>query len=232
MKKADLSYTIRRADRAPELDGGWTGAGWRKAGTARIEHFHPASSAHRPQAEAKVLYDRTGLYVSFRVKDRYVRAVARKHQDAVCKDSCVEFFVQPKRAAGYMNFEVNCGGTALIYYIEDAERTPAGFRKFTQVPAAMFRKLKIYHSLPKRIPDVITTGTVWQVALFIPFSFIETYVGPLGPGSGQTWRGNFFKCGDETTKPHWASWSPIGTKLNFHQPGKFAGLVFESEKAD
>ncbi|MCD6337129.1 MAG: hypothetical protein J7M01_02720, partial [Candidatus Marinimicrobia bacterium] len=37
--------------------------------------------------------------------------------------------------------------------------------------------------------------------------------------------GNLYKCGDKTSHPHWASWSPID-KLNFHQPKHFGEFVF------
>ena len=37
---------------------------------------------------------------------------------------------------------------------------------------------------------------------------------------------NFFKCADDSSHPHWASWAPIGEALNFHQPQYFAPLRF------
>jgi len=33
----------------------------------------------------------------------------------------------------------------------------------------------------------------------------EHYVGPLGPLTGQVWRGNFFKCAEDNSHPHWAA---------------------------
>jgi cellulose/xylan binding protein with CBM9 domain len=65
------------------------------------------------------------------------------------------------------------------------------------------------------------------VAMRIPFAMMESYVSATGDPRGQTWRGNLFKCGDETSHPHWASWAPIGQELNFHQPEKFGELRFE-----
>jgi len=43
--------------------------------------------------------------------------------------------------------------------------------------------------------------------------------------STKVFRGNFFKCGDETSHPHWASWSPISEELNFHRPETFGSIV-------
>ncbi|MBA4386343.1 MAG: hypothetical protein C0404_00070 [Verrucomicrobia bacterium] len=226
MKKKP-EYLVRRAELPPRLDGKWNEAGWRTATTACVSNFHPAGSGHRPKTEFKVLYDDSGLYVSFRVRDRFVRAISRKYLDMVCRDSCVEFFVQPERTKGYLNFEINCGGVALIYYIEDPERTPGGFRKFKPVSPKHFKTMRIFHSMPARITREITRPITWHVSYFVPFSLIEHYVGKLGGIAGQVWRGNFYKCADETSRPHWASWSPI-RKLNFHQPGAFARIRFES----
>ena len=41
------------------------------------------------------------------------------------------------------------------------------------------------------------------------------------------WFDTFFKCADESSHPHWASWSPLGAELNFHTPEYFQELYFE-----
>ena len=79
-----------------------------------------------------MLYDANGLYGIFRVQDRYVRCVRTQYHDAVWKDSCVEFFAQPKPDRGYFNFEFNCGGAFLCSYITNPERTPDGFKEYRQ----------------------------------------------------------------------------------------------------
>jgi hypothetical protein len=48
----------------------------------------------------------------------------------------------------------------------------------------------------------------------------------LGKIGGQSWRGNFFKCAEEISHPHWASWSPVD-ELNFHLPRCFGTIHFE-----
>ena len=44
---------------------------------------------------------------------------------------------------------------------------------------------------------------------------------------GERWRANFFKCAENSKHPHWASWSPIGPILKFHQPNRFGELYFK-----
>ena len=224
-------YTIKRAPLKPALDGNWDSAAWQAADVLKIDHFHPRSSAHHPQVRAKVLYDADGLYLFFKVKDQYVRSVCTNYQDSVCGDSCVEFFVRPRPDRGYLNFEANCGGTFLLYYIENARRLRrGGFAQFAPVDKAIFDQVKVYHSMPATVDPEIATPVEWCLEYFIPVRLFEQVLGePLGSLPGQTWCANFYKCADRTSHPHWATWSPIGRVLNFHLPQYFAPLKFEDE---
>ncbi len=193
---------------------------------AEIRHFHSRSSGHHPKATASVGYNASSLHVFFRVDDRYVVCRHTEYQSPVCTDSCVEFFVQPKADKGYFNFEVNCGGCLLLGYIEDPERTPDGFKKCTRVPWEEARAIRIQHSMPETVLPEREDPVVWTIQYAIPFALFERYVGTLGPVAGQTWRGNFYKCADASSHPHWAAWAPIGDELNFHQPRYFGTLRF------
>jgi hypothetical protein len=219
-------YTIRRAAEPPAFDGNWSEGIWGGVQPLRINHFHPAGSEHRPITEAKLLFDAGHLYVFFRVQDRYVRAVADGFQGRVWEDSCAEAFLQPREDRGYFNFEMNCGGTLRLSYIEDPRRTPEGFAKFTPVAAEQAAKMRVYHSMPSRVEPEIREPVEWRLEYSIPLSLFQAYVGGALPPAGERWRGNFYKCGDETSHPHWASWSPIGEELNFHRPEHFGVLQF------
>ena len=41
----------------------------------------------------------------------------------------------------------------------------------------------------------------------------DQYFGDIQPTLSRGWRGNFYKCADESSHPHWASWAPIGPEL-------------------
>lgn len=222
-----MTPLIRRASARPSLKGQWDRPPWSLAHTFDIAHFHSESSAHRPRAQARALYDDEGLYVHFRVEDRYVRAVHTDYQSMVCRDSCAEFFAQPKADKGYFNFEMNCGGALLVSYVEDPTRTEDGFRKFQRLDARYDAMIPRYRTMPAVVEPEVTDPVVWQLEYFAPFALFEDFVGPLGNVSGQTWRVNFYKCGDETSHPHWASWHPVGEELNFHVPQHFAPVRFE-----
>ena len=219
------NYTIRKAEKSPELDADWNSGSWKDANIADISLFRPESSEHHPETELKLLYDSKGLYGCFYVKDNYIRSVGTGYQAPVCQDSCVELFLQPKPDKGYLNFEFNCGGAILTYYITDPTRTATGFKTYRILKDSELDTIKISHSMPKTVDPEITDATEWKLSFFIPFKLLSGYVGDLGVIEGSQWRANFYKCGDKTSHPHWASWNPL-TATNFHLPECFGTVEF------
>ncbi|MCC6240887.1 MAG: carbohydrate-binding family 9-like protein [Phycisphaerales bacterium] len=223
-----MQYLVRRSTEAPDLSPMADLSSWGAADVLHVDQYRPESSSHHPKTDVRLLHDDRYLFVRFDVQDQFVRCVHDQYQDLVSKDTSVEMFLKPKATAGYFNFEINCGGTMLLYYIEDPTPAPdAFFKKFTPVPPELGRRVLIQSSLPKRIDPEIAAPTPWQLTVAVPLSLLEAYVGPLDPLSDQTWRGNFFKAGGESSHPHWASWSPIQGQLRFHQPQFFGSIKFE-----
>src|SRR5258708_3044160 len=125
------SYTVRTVASSGAKAGD---AHWNSADVLQIDQFHPESGLHRPRVFARLLRDQRSLLLGFEVEDDYAVSRATQYQEQVSRDSCVEFFVKPLPGSGYFNFELNCGGTMLLYYIEDPTRTPNGLAKYTPVP--------------------------------------------------------------------------------------------------
>jgi hypothetical protein len=223
-----MQYQIRRTRATPELRGDWDGPAWKHADVAVIDKFLPESSDHHPRTEAKVLYDDAGLYVHFRLFDRYVLCKRTYNHELTSKDSCVEVYFEPfPGEKGYLNFEMSCGGALLLFYITDPIRAPRTiFKERIIVSDPLIATMRIAHSLPEQIEKEITEPVNWWVEYFIPYSLFEHYVGPLGPPEKRKWRGNFFKCADESSHPHWASWSQVH-EFNFHVPKYFGSLKFK-----
>lgn len=218
---AKRTHTVPAAQQTPELTGNWDSPAWQNIPAVKIDNFHAKSSDHHPSVQAKLTYDAAGLYIHFRVEDQYIACRETALQANVCRDSCVEFFVQPAGAEGYFNFEINCGGWLLLHY----NTIPR--HDFKLLDEQVLKQVKIYHSLPERIDPEITEPTTWQVEFFVPYEiFTAECPAVTAPKPGDTWRANLYKCGDSTSHPHWASWSPIGDVLDFHLPEYFGDLTF------
>lgn len=221
-----MTYTIRRISEVPEFTASGESPAWTEVDAVEVASFRPESSEHRPRTSVRLLHDASGIHGLFRVHDQYVRCVRTEYGSEVWKDSCVEFFIQPKPGVGYFNFEFNCGGAFLCCHIVDPTRTKDGFKQFTRIPAGVGQQIQVRASLPRVVEPEIAEPVLWSLQFYIPFTLLEKYVGPLGNMSGQTWRGNFFKCAEENSHPHWAAWSPVD-ELNFHLPRCFGTLRFE-----
>ncbi len=222
---AVTTYQVHNRPVAPGLETGWEDPGWADAETAEVSCFLPESSDHHPRTRVRLVHDSAAIHGIFQVEDRYVRCIRTEYFDEVWKDSCVEFFAQPLEGRGYLNFEFNCGGAFLCSHIRDPERVPGGFKDFTRVPPGIGRAIRVAGSLPRRVDPEIRTPLVWSLRFVIPLTVFEHCLGPLGPLAGQTWRGNFYKCAEEVSHPHWAAWSAVD-RFDFHRPACFGWLRF------
>lgn len=221
-----MEHIVRAARPRPRLEDGWDDPAWAAAEPLEVAHFRPEGSDHRPRTRARLAWDDEGLCGLFRVEDRHVRSMHTRFGDPVYQDSCVEAFLQPKPGRGYLNFEMNAGGALLASHVTDHRRTPGGFAAFTNLTEEDGGRVAVRSTLPRVIEPEIDGPIDWQLAFFIPTALLEKFIGPIGPLAGQEWRANLYKCGDRTSHPHWASWSPVDA-LNFHLPHCFGSLRFE-----
>jgi hypothetical protein len=177
-------------------------------------------NGYEPRVEIRLGYTHDFLYVSFRVRERRVRASFTRFQDPVYKDSCVEFFVDgfPEKSRGYLNIEANALGTMLIAFGRDRhDRRPLSVGEVAG--------LEVRPSLAAPVDgDIGADG--WALDYRLPTGLFEGLFGVrLGPGIRAA--ANFYKCGDATEIPHYGAWSPVGTPTpDFHQPEYFGTLEF------
>lgn len=219
-------YQIFFTRQIPEMQGHWDGTLWQQAESLSVDYFRPEGSDHRPRTQCKLLYDDRNIYGIFRVEDNYVRCTHTQFQSDVWKDSCVEFFLQPKGAGGYFNFEFNCGGALLASYVTNPERVDGRLKQSVPLTPDDDRQIRRFASQPSVVEPEIASPMVWILEFSVPFAVLEKYAGPFGAVKGQTWRANFYKCGNETSHPHWVSWAPLAER-NFHNPESFGNLVFD-----
>lgn len=182
---------------------------WQSVLRAEIAHFpwdDPANS-YKPEAWGQVAWDDTGLTVRLFCRERNPRAVYTKPNDPVYKDSCLEFFVKAEEGASYCNFELNAKAALLAGRGEPGNRT-----RILEEGQAVFQ------ARPLSLEDG------WGVELRVPFQVLG--VGERADRSNPPrLRCNFYKCGDDTSIPHYGCWSPIDNLTpQFHLPEFFGQL--------
>lgn len=218
------TYRVQRMQDNPTIDADWNKAAWKGVTPVTLEYYMGDEPAHQPRVQAKAAYDDQALYVIWKVEDNYVLAKHTQHLQNVYRDSCVELFFTPGGdpvERGYFNLETNCAGVKLYgaHFVESKDK------KFT---AEDFASVVTASSLKGPIDPEIVEPTTWTLEYKIPFSLLEKFAKFERPKPGVTWRGNFFKCADGTSHPHWLTWSPVTeAKPAFHRPKYFGTLAFE-----
>lgn len=199
---------------------------WNQIASIPIAVAHSRSTDHHPQTQVQLCWLPHMLYVHFQVKDQYVVSRVRNRQGQVCTDSCVEAFLQPRPDAGYFNFEVNISGVIHVSYVTDPTRTPTGFAGCQMLTDDQLDQIQIITDTQDPIDPEHTSPMDWQITLGIPMTLFEEYLGPMSLSTQSVWRGNFYKCADKSSHPHWLSWQPVGENLSFHTPQYFGRLCF------
>jgi hypothetical protein len=224
-KEQSMTTQVDRAKEPIVIDGNWDKDAWAPVKPIELTQHMGDRPEHFPKTCVKLLYDDENIYVVIRVKDQFVRAVARRDQDSVCRDSCVEFFFTPgtDTAVGYFNLEMNCGGT-MLFHFQIMPRTES-----VPLDAEDLKRIEVAHRLPKIIDPEITEPTTWTVEYRIPLDLLAKYCPSTKmPAPGITWRANFYKCADDTSQPHWLTWSFVDRpRPDFHVPKSFGTLRFE-----
>lgn len=199
---------------------------WTGVPSLAVDWFHPASGSHRPTTTVQLLADDDALAVRFAVEDRWVRSVVTGDGGMVCRDSCVEVFLQPPGCPGHVNIEVNAGGTVHASLVGDPRRDAAGdFLACRMFTAEQMATIARRGSLPPVVDPPDPEPCTWTLEMRVPVATLAAVTGVAVATTG-TWRGNCFKCGDETPHPHWACWAPVGERLDFHQPEAFGTWTF------
>ncbi|MDR3628950.1 MAG: carbohydrate-binding family 9-like protein [Desulfocapsaceae bacterium] len=218
-----MIYRVKRFVNTDQNAPVWDLPPWQDVPAARLCHAMGTRPAHFPSTDVKMAYDRKAVSLLFRVEDRYVRAVATSHQQSVCRDSCVEFFFSPgpDSQSGYFNLEINCGGTLLFHFHPHSRRD-----EHIELPTALCNRIQCHPSLPRIVEPEITEPVTWTIGCRIPLAPLAEWLQTM-PAPGETWRGNFYKCADATSHPHWLSWAPVeAPRPDFHLPRFFGTLLF------
>lgn len=217
-----MEYFVKKTDDVVIIDAIWEKSFWANTEEIVLRNYMGEFPAHFPETKAKVKYNNDGLIVIFKVVEKNIKAISEKNNDAVFQDSCVEFFFNPNLSkTGYFNLETNCGGVVLF-----GVRSKKG-EKSVKLSDSEIEELSIKTTLPKIIKKEIKEETEWVIEYKIPFELLKKYMEFPIPASGDIWLGNFYKCADNSTTPHWLTWNKIEFDMpNFHLPEFFGKIIF------
>ena len=199
------TYEILTYDKMPE--------DWADVPCAIVSEY-AWSLAYRPATYAQLIkISGEGFALRMVCREKNPRAVCTEYNQPVYTDSCLEFFAAWDAASDkYLNMEMNANGALLSCVGKD---------RFERVPT-----LDVCGELPQ--VQGFSGDEEWGIVARIPFSVIRGVYGidesTFVPG--YTFKGNFYKCGDETYIPQYGSWNRVGTENpDFHRPEYFGALV-------
>jgi hypothetical protein len=217
-------YSVSRLDQPMPIDGNWDKSQWQDVQAAEISNYMGEIPKFKPVAKAKMRYDDENLYVIFRVEDQFVRCLTKDTNGPVWEDGCVEFFFAPDTSypLRYFNLEINCGGTPLMHYNLVA-RTES-----RDLAVDDIKMIEIKPSLPQIIDPEMAEPVTWTLEYSIPLAMLEKYSPVIRPKKGVSWRANFYKIAENSSNPHYITWSLVDIpKPDFHRPEFFGTLTFE-----
>jgi len=108
-------YVCKRTTEKIVIDGILDEADWQAAASAGDFVFPWWTGGEKEQTEAKLMWDDTYLYLSFRCDDKHIWADHYNTNEATYNDDCVELFWNPSpdKQDNYYQFEINCIGNLL-----------------------------------------------------------------------------------------------------------------------
>lgn len=178
----------------------------------------PGQFPAKPSVRFAMAHTGGEILLKFFVAEDYTLGRVTEDNGEVWTDSCVEFFIAFDDT-GYYNLECTCIGRALL-----------GFRKQRDVFAHASQETIDTIS---RKPSLGTEpfdekrGLEWTLEITLPAGAFFRH--GIADVSGLKARGNFYKCGDNLTVPHFLSWNPIDNPTpNFHLEEFFGEIEFEA----
>ncbi|MCY1719202.1 carbohydrate-binding family 9-like protein [Prolixibacteraceae bacterium Z1-6] len=173
---------------------------------------------YKPDLKFRIGHTGDEIWLTYYVKEKNILAKETRINGDVYKDSTVEFFISVD-GKNYYNFEFNCIGTPHV-----AHGPGRGNRTF--VKPETVQTIQIKSTLGNQPFDEKSGNFEWEMTIRIPITcFAFDSIKSL---DGLKATANFYKCGDETSDPHFVSWNPIKTENpDYHCPQFFGKVEFE-----
>lgn len=184
---------------------------WEKVDCGSLEFSNWDSEVHYNTFFKMCFVKNKGIFLQMKTDETQLRRVNTKRDENIWEDSCMEFFLCPfSHREEYLNFEINPNGAYLCQFGKG--KTDRVFLKSITDAEATVRA------------EVTADG--WSVELFVPENLISEAFGEEFRVKECTLKGNFYKCGDLTDKPHYDSFNKMSTlPPGFHNPECFADII-------
>lgn len=173
---------------------------------------------YKPDLKFRIGHTGNEIWLKYYVKEKNILALETRTNGDVYKDSTVEFFISLDKK-NYYNFEFNCIGTIHIAY-------GLGRNNRTPVTPKIAETIEIESSLGNQPFKEQSGSFEWEMMIRIPIECFE--FDKIKSLNGLKASANFYKCGDETSDPHFVTWNPIETENpDYHRPEFFGEVEFE-----
>ncbi|PXV69205.1 cellulose/xylan binding protein with CBM9 domain [Dysgonomonas alginatilytica] len=178
----------------------------------------PDAYPSKPEVTFTIAHNSENILLQYKVKENEILAAVTTDNGEVWTDSCVEMFLSFDNKH-YYNAEFTCIGKALLGYREFGGSAEHGSKEVMQ-------SILRLPSLGTANRDKEIGNFDWTLTIVIPCAAF--WKSDIQSFDGLQVKGNFYKCGDNLTVPHFVSWTTIGTPSpSFHQPRFFGELIFE-----
>lgn len=183
---------------------------------AAINSFMWDKNGYKPESYATLFaVENQGIYALLWSFEENIRCECTKRDDPVYTDSCLELFLMLVEGDNrYINFEVNPKGIYLSQ-IGACREDRVFIKELTDLEPSIS---------PMEIEE--NGKKAWGYEIFIPDGFISSLYCTEYRTKECLIKGNFYKCGDLTDKPHYGAHFPVKTENpDFHRPEFFGDII-------
>lgn len=205
------------------IDGKLDDPGWQAVEPVGDFILSDGSGPAVRQTEARMAWDDTCLYISFKCDDPDIWGTMFNRDEPIYEEEVVEAFIDPDSdLKEYFELQTSPHGTLFDAIIHN----PTGQRKDMSADTSWTCEgWKVAVHVDGTLDNREDVDKGWVVEWAIPFASIPSAPN-TPPKDGDTWRINLYRI-DRTPTPEFSCWSPtLAVPPNYHVPALFGTIVF------
>ena len=217
------TYVCKKAKEVIQIDGKLDEVSWREAEGINLSLID--GSLPKYATEAKLLWNKEALYISFFCTDPDIWGTMSKRDNPVYNEEVVEAFIDPDcDGKNYLEFEVSSLNTLLDLWILE----PQLLKFYDRWKAWNAEDIRTGVTADGTINDWKDRDSSWSVEIAIGWnSFKGAGAKKLPPKDGDAWRINLYRIERPLyADPEDSSWSPTHS---FHAPERFGKVIFSRQ---